>query len=154
MDPDQTAPVGAVWSGSTMFASVLMLKLTFSDAVILLAFWGLNNVFCVYTVYWGNGARWYSYLSKKPRLIFSFYLCQKLTSPYYTFMRRRLYSKRKVKEYSCKMLYIIAGAVCCVSLLDRLHGDGLTMNKQQLIKWQTHPQILVARYIKQKLNKG
>ena len=26
MDPDQTAPVGAVWSGSTMFASMLMLN--------------------------------------------------------------------------------------------------------------------------------
>ena len=24
VDPDQTAPVGAVWSGSTMFASLLM----------------------------------------------------------------------------------------------------------------------------------
>ena len=46
MDTVQTAPVGAVWSGSTMFASMLM---TFSDAVILLAFKGLNNVFCVYT---------------------------------------------------------------------------------------------------------
>ena len=33
MDPDQTAPNGAVYSGSTMFASMLML-----DAVILLAF--------------------------------------------------------------------------------------------------------------------
>ena len=26
VDPDQTAPVGAVWSGSTMFASMLMLN--------------------------------------------------------------------------------------------------------------------------------
>ena len=26
VDPDQTAPVGAVWSGSTMFASFLMLN--------------------------------------------------------------------------------------------------------------------------------
>ena len=31
-----------------MFASMLKLK-TFSDAVILLAFQELNNVFCVYT---------------------------------------------------------------------------------------------------------
>ena len=29
----------------------------------------------------------------------SFYLCLRLTSPNYAFMRRRLYSKRKVKEY-------------------------------------------------------
>ena len=38
VDPDQTAPIGAVWSGSTMFASMLMLNRHFSDAVILLAF--------------------------------------------------------------------------------------------------------------------
>ena len=37
MDPDQTAPV-----------SMLMLN-RHADAVILLAFSGLNNVFCVYT---------------------------------------------------------------------------------------------------------
>ena len=29
MDPDQTAPVGAIWSGSTMFASILMLNRLF-----------------------------------------------------------------------------------------------------------------------------
>ena len=28
---------------------------------------------------------------------FSFYICLRLTSPNYAFMRRRLYSKRKVK---------------------------------------------------------
>ena len=44
MDPDQTAPLGAVCSGPTMFASMLI-----SDAVILLAFFELNTVFCVYT---------------------------------------------------------------------------------------------------------
>ena len=38
----------------------------------------------------------------EPRLIFSFYLCLRLTSPNYAFMRRRLYSKRKVKEYKYK----------------------------------------------------
>ena len=38
-------------------------------------------------------------LWNKPRLIFSFYLCLRLTSPNYAFMRHRLYSKRKVKEY-------------------------------------------------------
>ena len=36
VDPDQTAPV--ILSGSTMFASMLMLNGLFSDAVILLAF--------------------------------------------------------------------------------------------------------------------
>ena len=44
MEPDQTTPIAAVGSGSTTFASKLML-----DAVILLAFKGLNNVFRVYT---------------------------------------------------------------------------------------------------------
>ena len=29
----------------------------------------------------------------------AFYLCLRLTIPNYAFMRRRLYSKRKVKEY-------------------------------------------------------
>ena len=41
----------------------------------------------------------YSYFWIKPRLILSFYLCFRLTSPNYAFMRRRPYSKRKVKEY-------------------------------------------------------
>ena len=47
VDPDQTAPV-AVRSVSKLFASILMLtnKQTFSDAVILLAFKGLYNMFC------------------------------------------------------------------------------------------------------------
>ena len=40
VEPDQTAPVGAVLSGSTLFASKDMLtdKQTFSDVVIFLAF--------------------------------------------------------------------------------------------------------------------
>ena len=46
-------------------------------------------------VYRGNGARWYSYFWIKPRLIFSFYLCLRLTSPNYAFMRCRLYSNQK-----------------------------------------------------------
>ena len=39
-------------------------------------------------------------LEKKTRLLFSFYLCLRLTSPNYAMMRRRLYSKRKVKLYT------------------------------------------------------
>ena len=40
VDPDQTAPIGSVWFGSTLYASILMLtsKQTFFDAVILLMF--------------------------------------------------------------------------------------------------------------------
>ena len=51
VDPDQTALVGAVSSESTQFDSIIMLtnKQTFSDAVTLLAFQGLNNMFCVCT---------------------------------------------------------------------------------------------------------
>ena len=48
MDPDQTAPVRAVWSGPTMFASILMLNRHFQMQFILLVFYGLNNVFCVF----------------------------------------------------------------------------------------------------------
>ena len=44
MDPDQTAPVGAVWSGSTVFASMLKLNIHFQMQLFC-----LNNVFCVYT---------------------------------------------------------------------------------------------------------
>ena len=42
VDPDQTASIGSVWSGSTMYASIFMLtnKQTFFDAVILLVFKG------------------------------------------------------------------------------------------------------------------
>ena len=38
VDPDQTTPVGTVWSGSTLFASILMLinKQTFSDTLSLI----------------------------------------------------------------------------------------------------------------------
>ena len=40
VDPDQNAPIGSVWSGSTLYASILMLtnKQTFFDAVILMVF--------------------------------------------------------------------------------------------------------------------
>ena len=40
VDPDQTASIGSVWSGSTLYASIFMLtnKQTFFDAVILLVF--------------------------------------------------------------------------------------------------------------------
>ena len=40
VDPDQTASIGSVWSGSTLYASIFMLtnKQTFFDAVILQVF--------------------------------------------------------------------------------------------------------------------
>ncbi|KAL4228888.1 Uridine phosphorylase 1 [Mactra antiquata] len=45
----------------------------------------------------------------------------------------------------------IRGAVCCVTLLDRFDGDGITTNRQLLYEWQTYPQIIVSRYIRNKL---
>ena len=40
VDPDQTASIGSVWSGSTLYASIFMLtnKQKFFDEVILLVF--------------------------------------------------------------------------------------------------------------------
>ena len=100
-DPDQTAPVGAVWSGSTKFAAMLMLNRHFQMQLLC---WRLRTKQCVLRLYWDNGASWYSYFWIKPRLIFSFYLYLMLTSPNYAFMRRRLYSKRKVKEYNSERI--------------------------------------------------
>ena len=42
VDPDQTASIGSVWSGSTLYASIFMLtnKQTFFDAVICWCFKG------------------------------------------------------------------------------------------------------------------
>ena len=97
-DLDQTAPVEAVWSWSTLFASMLMLNRHFQMQLLC---WRFN---CVLRLYWDNGARWYSYFWIKPRLLFSFYLCLRSTSPNYAFMRRRLYSKRKVKEYKSERI--------------------------------------------------
>ena len=58
VDPDQTAPIGAVCSGSTLFASILnfskclaifcrrrLQQKTFSDALFFLALLGLNICF-------------------------------------------------------------------------------------------------------------
>ena len=47
MDPDQTAPIGS--SLISVHNVCLYAYANFSDAVILLAFQGLNNVFCICT---------------------------------------------------------------------------------------------------------
>ena len=55
VDPDQTASIGSVWYGSTLYASIFMLtnKQTFFDAVILLVFKGLIHMICVFAeVFW------------------------------------------------------------------------------------------------------
>ena len=49
MDPDQTTPVGTVWSGSTMFASMLMLKSHFQMPLFCWRFKDSIMRFCVYT---------------------------------------------------------------------------------------------------------
>ncbi|KAK4300091.1 hypothetical protein Pmani_027683 [Petrolisthes manimaculis] len=46
----------------------------------------------------------------------------------------------------------IRGAVVCVTLLNRLHGDQVAESKEVLEKWQKYPQILISRYIKKHLN--
>ena len=53
---------------------------------------------------------------KKTRLIFSFYLCLRLTSPNYAFMRRRLYRKLKVKEYPNHMPKIMGKKIFTILL--------------------------------------
>ncbi|KAK8392376.1 hypothetical protein O3P69_014619 [Scylla paramamosain] len=45
----------------------------------------------------------------------------------------------------------VRGAVVCVTLLNRLHGDQVSTPKEVLNKWQEYPQMLVARYIKKAL---
>ena len=49
-------------------------------------------MFCIYTETMAQDETVHASFS-------AFYLCLRLTSPNFTFMRRRLYSKRKVKEY-------------------------------------------------------
>ena len=62
---------------------------------------------CVYTEV-------YSYFGITPRLFFSFHLCLRLTSPNYAFIRRRPYSKRKVKEYGLNILLVTYDITGCV----------------------------------------
>ncbi|CAG0901571.1 unnamed protein product [Cyprideis torosa] len=45
----------------------------------------------------------------------------------------------------------IRAAVICVALLNRLNGDQVSSSKEVLKEWQQRPQILLSRYIKQKL---
>ena len=50
MDPDQTAPVGAVWSGSKMLTSMLMLNRHFQMQLFCWRFKDyIMCLFCVYT---------------------------------------------------------------------------------------------------------
>ena len=84
-------------------------KITIRYKLINISYWDMQEAYwnCFHhklkfiinhkLTYWGCGTRWYSYFWIKPRILFSFYLCLRLTSPNYAFMRRRLCSKRKVK---------------------------------------------------------
>lgn len=45
----------------------------------------------------------------------------------------------------------IRGAIVCVALLDRLHGDQVETPKATLTEWQNRPKILVSRLIKKHL---
>ena len=53
-EPDQTAPIGAVRSWSTMFASMLMLNIYFQMQLFC---WRLRIEKCVLRLYRYNGAR-------------------------------------------------------------------------------------------------
>ena len=142
MNPNQTAPavwsgftlfiydtsnslvddknIHFVWSGSTMFAFLLMLNRHFQMQLFC---WRilLNND-------WGGGTRWYSYFWIKPTLLFSFYLCVRLTSPNYAFMRRRLYRKRKSSNKCNASLYVyLYHLYCC-----KVH---LHLSKSQLDRY-------------------
>ncbi|XP_013784026.1 uridine phosphorylase 1-like [Limulus polyphemus] len=46
----------------------------------------------------------------------------------------------------------IKGAVVCVTLLNRLHGDQVSVPKSKLEEWQHRPQELAAAFIKKRLN--
>ena len=95
-DSDQTASIGAVWSGSTLYASIFMLtnKQTFFGCSYFAGWLRVNSYeLCLR---WGVLAQDGSYFRIKPRLIFNYYLCLRLTSPNFPFMRCRCYSTRKV----------------------------------------------------------
>jgi len=53
------------------------------------------------------------------------------------------------------IIYVISfcftGAVVCVTLLDRLKGDQIDTPHDIMEEWQTRPQKLVAKYIRNKL---
>lgn len=44
-----------------------------------------------------------------------------------------------------------AGAVLCVTLLDRLKGDQISTAHSTMEEWQLRPQLIVSRYIKKQL---
>ena len=46
----------------------------------------------------------------------------------------------------------IRSAIVCVAFLDRLKGDQVDSPKTLMNEWQERPQIIVARYIKKRLN--
>jgi uridine phosphorylase len=46
----------------------------------------------------------------------------------------------------------IRAAIVCVTLLNRLNGDQINSTKEEREEWQTRPQKLVSRYIKNHLN--
>jgi hypothetical protein len=47
--------------------------------------------------------------------------------------------------------FSFSGAVLCVTLLDRLHGDQINTPHDIMEEWQARPQRIVAAYIKKTL---
>ena len=70
VDPDQTAPVGAVWSGSTLFASMFLLNKK-TDTFECSYFAGVLKFKSLLSLL-GCYVQWYSYFRIKPHLILSF----------------------------------------------------------------------------------
>ena len=93
VDPDQTASIGSVWSGSTLYASIIMLtnKQTFFGCSY---FAGVLYDLCLR---WGVLAQDDTYFRIKPRIISAItYVFRRLTSPNFPFMMCRCYSTPKV----------------------------------------------------------
>ena len=47
----------------------------------------------------------------------------------------------------------IKGAICCVSLVDRLQGDQVTFSKDTYENYQDRPCILLLKFIRKRLQK-
>ena len=97
VDPDQTASIGSVWSGSTLYASIIMLtnKQTFFGCSYFAGVLRVNSYDLCLCL--GILAQDDAYFRIKPRLLSAnIYFFRRLTSPNYSFMMCRCYSTPKV----------------------------------------------------------
>lgn len=47
----------------------------------------------------------------------------------------------------------VKGAICCVSLVDRLQGDQVTISTETYKKYQDRPRALLLKFLRKKLQK-